>query len=421
MAVKPLLFIAVVIAAFLGAILANPFIGMCGYILSYNLNPMGFWWGQQIPTLFQRYSFIFAVACILGMLFHWSKLRYRNFFDKQEILLIAFICVIWLSTFIGIPTPALGLNTMKMTKVLVILFLASHMLTTFGYYKIMVWIYIAAAFYSGFEIFTAANLSYSDGRLQSGVGGSDFNEGNFLAAHYLMILPWIGINFLKGNWKIKTFCVLSGVFILNTLILIKSRGAFLGIAVGVMVVLIVGDKKYRKKIIALLMLGIIGFVYLTDASFWTRMDTIDTDETTMDSSAGGRVEAWRAAIEMFSDHPFGIGEGNFKELIGRYNPDAEGRDTHNTFFRCLAELGILGISIMLLMIYNAFGILTRIQKSLDMSSEMGQEYSLHVLALRTGMVMYLVTTCFLSHTYIEEFYWLLMFPLFLKRCYENEA
>ncbi len=421
LAIKPLIFIAFVITAFFASILINPFIGLCGYLLSYNLNPTGFWWGQQIPDIFQRYSMFFAIACITGMLFHWSKLRYRRFLDTQEILLIAFICIIWMSTFIGISTPELGHNTMKMTKIFIILFLASHIITNIKYYNIVVWVYIAASLYSGFEIFSSSNLSFSDGRLQSGVGGSDFSEGNFLAAHYLMVSPWIGINFIKGDWKIKLFCAISAAFIVNTLILIQSRGSFLGIAVGIMATLVIGGSKYRKKIIFLLLIGIMGFFYLSDKSFWTRMDTIETKEETMDSSASGRVEAWRAAIEMFSDHPFGVGEGNFKTLIGNYNPEAAGRDTHNTFFRCIAELGMFGITIMLFMIYNAFKILSQIKNSLDINSLIGHEYALHILALQISLIMYLVTTLFLSHTYVEEFYWLLMFPLFLKRCYENEA
>ncbi len=420
MALKSILFIFITLTVVFGSVLINPFIGMCGYILSYNINPTGFWWGRELPDIFQRYSLIFSLACFTGLFFHWSKLRFRQWFDRQEILFFLFICNIWMSVFMGVPTETIGENSMKMTKVFIILFLASHLITNLKYFRIMVWIYIIAALYSGFEIYSSESLIYRGGRLQTGIGGSDFSEGNFLAAHYLLVLPWIGINFLKENWKGKFICLASAAFVLNSIIHTGSRGAFLGIASGVSALLVFAGRAHRKKILLLLPLGIIGFLYLSDVSFWKRMGTIETDQTSMDSSAMGRIEAWQEAIAMFMDYPYGVGEGNFKTLIGSYNPLAEGRDTHNTFFRCLAELGLQGLTILLLMVFTAFQTLGRIRRQVNDNTPKGHEYSLQVLALRIGLIMYLVTTIFLSHTYVEEFYWVLMFPLFLKRCLENE-
>ena len=420
MAIKSAIFIFGVLVAFGGAVFVHPFIGLCGYLLSYNINPIGFWWGKQLPEIFQRYSMIFFLACFSGMALHWGKLRFRNLVERQEILMGLYILVIWLSTLTGVPTETLGFNSMKMTKIFLILMLASHLVTQLKFFNIMIWIYMISALISGVEIYSADYLTYFGGRLQSGVGGSDFAEGNFLAVHYVMVLPWLGISFVKGGIKTKSFCAIAGVFIVNTLILIESRGAFLALGAGTLFVLLTAGRKLRTQIIVLLIIGAGGFVYLSDTSFWDRMNTLETSQSEMDSSATGRIEAWSAAIEMVRDYPYGVGEGNFKALIGLYNPDAAGRDTHNTFFRCLAELGIQGLSILFLMIYTAHGYIRQIQTHLDLSTPLGQEYNLHTLALRTGLVMYLVGTCFLSHTYVEEFYWVLMFPLFLKRCYENE-
>lgn len=420
MPLKSLLFIFITIGAVFGSIFINPFIGLCGYILSYNINPTGFWWGKALPEIFQRYSLIFSVACFAGMIIHWYKLKFRYFFDRQEILFIIYICIIWISLFTGVPTATLGENALKMTKVCIILLAASHLVTILKYYKIMVWIYIFAALYSGFEINFSESIIYRDGRLDTGIGGSDFSEGNFLAAHYLMVLPWIGINFLKESWKGKLVCFFAAAFIVNTLILIQSRGAFIALGVGTIALFYYAGRKHRKKIFAAVIIGITGFFYLSDASFWERMNTIETEQTAMDESTVGRIEAWRAAVQMVNDYPYGIGEGNFKTLIGNYNIEAGGRDAHNTFFRCMAELGLQGLVVLLLMIWTAFQKLKQIHRRTNTETAIGHEYTLQVLALRIGLIMYLVTANFLSHTYIEEFYWVLMFPLFLKRCMENE-
>jgi len=48
-----------------------------------------------------------------------------------------------------------------------------------------------------------------------------------------------------------------------------------------------------------------------------------------------------------------------------------------------------------------------------------EDFSWHIYALKIALIVYLVAGIFITHTYIEEFYWLLMFPVFLKRSVEN--
>ena len=95
------------------------------------------------------------------------------------------------------------------------------------------------------------------------------------------------------------------------------------------------------------------------------MEGIDTNSAQIDASARGRLLAWEAALSMASDYPLGVGEGNFKKYIGQYNPEMIGRDTHNTFLRCLAELGVQGAFVLLLLIGNAFWILFRLKKKIQ--------------------------------------------------------
>jgi O-antigen ligase len=122
---------------------------------------------------------------------------------------------------------------------------------------------------------------------------------------------------------------------------------------------------------------------------------------------------------MVSDHPLGVGEGNFKNVIFRYNPDDPGRDTHNTFLRCLAELGIQGGIIFVLLIANAFRMLFSIKINIqDLPNK--EDFVWHIYALQLALIIYLSAGMFITQTYIEELYWLLMFPLFLKRSVENE-
>jgi O-antigen ligase len=122
---------------------------------------------------------------------------------------------------------------------------------------------------------------------------------------------------------------------------------------------------------------------------------------------------------MASDYPWGIGQDNFIRYVGRYDPAIPGKDTHNTYLRCLAELGIQGLGIYLLMIVNAFRILKRLKNKISgLAKE--TDYKWHIYALSVSLVIFLASGMFITHTYIEELYWLLMFPVVLERAVENE-
>jgi hypothetical protein len=49
-----------------------------------------------------------------------------------------------------------------------------------------------------------------------------------------------------------------------------------------------------------------------------------------------------------------------------------------------------------------------------------EDFVWHIYALQLALIIYLSAGMFITQTYIEELYWLLMFPLFLKRSVENE-
>ncbi len=411
--------------AMLGAIFYHPIVGLYAYLVTYNINPMGQWWGGFLPEWAMRYSYWLVIATTLGVIIHWSKLKFVTFLERQEVLLLLFLGIIWLSVLVG-QGWEVHYNVTKMTKVVFVLLLASHLVTTYRFYEGMLWILIIAGFYLGYEMYSGAG-TYWGGRFHAGVGGSDFGEGNFLAAHFAFILPFIGVMFLKGAWKVRGLCLLSAVFIINAIVITRSRGAFLALAVGALAALFWGMwlKGHRKKVLVLITLGIVGGVYLTDPGFWGRMETIQpsSDEVmqTRDASAEGRLDAWRGAWAMVQDYPLGVGVNESFNFMGYYMPHLEGRDIHNTYFRCLAELGFHGLFLLVLLIGNAFIMLFAIERSAKtLDTNRAQAYHLHAFALKISLVIYLSAAMFISSVFIEEFYWMLMMPVFLKRALDNE-
>jgi O-antigen ligase len=95
--------------------------------------------------------------------------------------------------------------------------------------------------------------------------------------------------------------------------------------------------------------------------------------------------------------------------VADYNIAIPGKDTHNTFLRCLAELGIQGLLLLLLLSCNALLRVYRLHKQLYQEAEHA-EYALWNYATGVGLVVYLVAGVFISTTYIEEFYIILLLP-----------
>ena len=421
---KSILYLFLLLASLFGSVVYHPLIGVLGYIFTYNINPLGHWWGTPFIDWGVRYSLFLALATGLGIVFHRSKLKFNRLFESQEILLLIFLVIIWLSIPLGFGFNQEESNVVKMTKVVFILLMASHVITNLKHYQLMIWTLLIAGLYLGFETYKAPDWMFSGGRFHGGIGGSDFSEGNYLGAHFAMLLPIMGVMFLKGGWKSKTICLLSGVFVINGIILCRSRGISMAVFVGIISAIIFSIPKYRLKLFFGLSIAIAGGVFLTDPGFWGRMKDIEEtpsqiETSKIDSSIEGRILAWEVALKMASDYPHGIGEGNFKKHVGEYNPGIAGKDTHNTLLRSLAELGIHGAFVLLLLISNAFWILYKLKNNvLQLVSK--NNYLWHIYGLKIALIIYLVAGMFITHTYIEEFYWLLMFPIFLKRAVENE-
>ena len=420
MAIKTIIFALFYVFALGGSVLYHPIIGIIGYIMTYIVAPATQWWADPLTNMGMRYSFFMAAALALGMITQAGKLKFPGKFYGQEILFCLFIVWIQFSSVIGLENFGSDNFAVKLFKVYIFLWMAIRIVDDKKKYEIFLWAIIITTFYVGYDTLGASTARF--GRLDRGVGGSDFAEGNFLAAHFAMVLPYLGVMFLRGDTKHRILILLMGVLQVNGIVLCRSRGVFLALGMGVMLGLLWAPREWRRKIIPLIVVGLIGASFLVDEGYLRRIGRINTNIDNIeeqDDSASGRILAWRAALAMAADYPLGIGQGNFSFYVGRYQPDIPGKDTHNTYFRCLAELGIPGLFLMLAMIWNAFRMLKR-QKAIVDNFSLSNDFLLYIYAQRLSLSIFLAAGMFITETYIEEFYWLLMMPILIERAVQRE-
>lgn len=81
-----------------------------------------------------------------------------------------------------------------------------------------------------------------------------------------------------------------------------------------------------------------------------------------DNSIGVRTQVWHAAFQLFEQNPwFGVGHGQFSTVVGQHQQElgvsqfAVGYHAHNDYLQLLAEMGVLGLtSVLLLFVGTVF-------------------------------------------------------------------
>ena len=423
MPLKGLIFIGLFLLCAGGA-LVLPCLGVYGYIADYCIGPASQWWEAPFSGLGIRYSLTLALATAIGMLLQRDKLRFgESFLQRQEVLMLLFLGIVWLSIFMGVETfgryTTVDHPSVKFTKIVVFALMMTHIITDKRKLDGLLWIFVIASLILGLQAWDLPRRAFEGGRLE-GIGGADFAESNFFAAFMAAMLPIIGIQLLRSKWFGKAVCAVSAAFTANAIVLCRSRGAVVGIAAGVITACLFAPKKHRKKIAVGLVLGIMGGIYVSDPQFLERATTIMRSDDQRDESTASRLQLWRAGAEMFADNPFGIGIGNWYQTIEYYLPGYVRKDCHNTYVKCAVELGVQGILVYVLFIFTAFLQLRRVRKiSATLPQSVGDDIVLCSFGLT--ILLAIILTCGLTITMIyTEFIWiLLMLPVCLYRVMEN--
>jgi len=168
----------------------------------------------------------------------------------------------------------------------------------------------------------------------------------------MLVLPFCA-NFLSKNESIYIkhatgFIIACGSFIIA---LTVSRGALLGLGIGIFIFLIhtILEKKAIKDFLKLAVYLVTGFLFaefLTGASYLNRAINLSSSNNLTTISAG-RDYIWNSGIQMYLEQPFlGRGLNMFHWLFPQFRhinaPDI-GQFAHNDYLQFLIELGPIGL------------------------------------------------------------------------------
>jgi O-antigen ligase len=172
-------------------------------------------------------------------------------------------------------------------------------------------------------------------------GAGLFDNPNDLAYSVVLIVPFAVGLFIVSDTQLTKLCAIVMLFIaMYCIYLTNSRGGYLATCMACITWFYFWISSQSLRRVAFV-IGLIGVF----VSFG-----IQTSNYREDKSAMGRVEAWAEGMNMLREHPLiGVGKGQFIEH--------HERDSHSSYVRAGAELGIIGLFAFIGILYSAISFL----------------------------------------------------------------
>lgn len=347
--------------------------GLYTYMAVFYIHPPSRWWGESLPDI--RWSLVAAIVTLISMYIHRIlhyesgpvKARSQSNWLSTPIAKGLLFYVVWM--WIQAPwviSDAHMIGIVLFTKYILLFYLIVSIVDNQQDFNGFCLAHVLGCAFLGWLIFLAPD----EGRLE-GVGGPGIDNANTLGMHLATGLFFAAFQMLSlQGWR-RLACILSIPFILNGIIQTETRGAIVGVLVGGIVTVYLKPKQYRARFYFFAIVGVLAVMAVSNEAFLERMRTLRAGidaKNEWDSSAVTRIEVAKAQIEMFGDHPLGVGHQGTAYLSRSYldkvwlASNSGDRSSHNTVLSVLVDQGIVGIVIFAVLAFSIIRILRRMKK-----------------------------------------------------------
>ena len=400
--------IAITLAVFgaLPFILKRPWIGILVWTWLGFMNPHRLAWGFSVSMPFAQ---IVALCTLVGLLF--SKEVKKVPWERETVVLLLFLLWMVFTTFFAVYPSVAWLQLDKVTKILLMIFVA--MMVINSPYRVK-WLVAVIALSIGFYGVKGGIFTIMHGGVHrvQGPPGSFITGNNEMGLALAMTVPLLYYCARMIDYKsVRLFFYSAAVLTALGAIGTQSRGALLGMgAMGAMLWL-----KSRQKFMVTVLGGIAVVVVLQimPQAWYDRMNTIQTYEE--DGSALGRINAWGMAFNLARQRFVGGGFETFRpEMFRLYAPEPDQvHDVHSIYFEVLGEHGFLGLALFLLLIIMTWRSATQVRRRAAKLPELYWMRDLGAM-IQVSLTAYLAAGTFLGMAYFDYFYNLLLIVVACK-------
>jgi len=323
-------------------IFKRPHIGILVWTWIGFMNPhrLTWSWAYEMP-----FAMIVALVTLVALLN--SREPKKIPWTRETIFLLIFLVWLFVTTIYSLYPSLAWLHLNQIWKILLMIYVTMILMQSKERLNQLIWVIALSIGFYGVKggIFTIVHGGVYHVR---GPEGSFIGGDNEMGLALIMTIPLLRYLQLTARnvWlrgALHVAMVLSAIATVGS----QSRGALVGlVAMGTFLWL-----KSRNKIFTAI-LGIIAIcvvLLVMPQQWYDRMSTIKTYEA--DSSAMGRINAWKMAFNMAKDRPLGGGFDSFHEYtFALYAPNPEDvHDSHSIYFEVLGEHGFVGLAIFLML------------------------------------------------------------------------
>lgn len=237
---------------------------------------------------------------------------------------------------------------------------------------------------------------------------------NSFSGFAVSLLPFIYCFYPIVNRYFKGALIFLFVCALVIVVFTGSRTGYVATCLLLIYVLIKNFKYSFGKFILMAIPLIIAATFFLPQEYKERFNTIFSQEDQQGGSTVARKQIIYDSLEVFIQHPFGVGLGAFPEV--RENIFGRSQDTHNLYLEILTNTGFIGLIIFFLFISQ---LLKTNQKIIRFHMSHDSSESPFLIALASSMVGFIWARLFLGLFGMDmyEIYWWLALGLTLSNFY----
>lgn len=333
--------VTLIVFASLPMIFKRPFYGAVMWIWISVMNPHTQSWGfaQTMP-----FAAIIAGVTVLAMMARAKEVTFPN--TGLTWTLLAFSAWMCVTTAFSIgpedPLPALN----KVMKIMGMTLIVAMLVRTRKEIETLVWAIVISLGYYGVKGGLFTIRSGGADRVW-GPAGTFIDGNNEIALALIMVVPLMLylVPLIVNKWGKRAMWASAGLCALASMGS-YSRGAALALAAMLGFLWLKSHDKAKLGAL-LVVMAPLALVFMPE-QWHDRIDTIDNYE--QDSSAMGRINAWKMAVNLAADHP--LTGGGFtvynREIFGLYAPVPDDvHAAHSIYFQVLGEHGYVGLLLYL--------------------------------------------------------------------------
>jgi O-antigen ligase len=415
MSLTGLVFAAAFFAAMGLALFRHPMWGLYAYVAVFYLHPPSRWWGQALPDL--RWALLAAAITMIATMRLPKDTRPSWITTPPAKLLLAYTIWLWIQQLWAMSPADQDDICILFTKYVVLFYLIYRLVDTPQKVTYFLVAHVMGCAYLGW---LAYNARFT-GRLE-GVGGPGIDEANALAMQMSTGVAVAAMLMLGAKGWVRWVSFAAMPFMLNTMVLAGSRGAFVALLGTGLALWYLKPARHRGLFYAYGILGVVLFGILANQIFLTRIDTIASvtqQDATVDRSAESRVVLFKAQWEMAKRYPFGAGHRGTAVLSTQYlDPTYLSRkyergrvvigqrSSHNTFMTALVEQGVIGAILFLSLWWWVLKALVRLKRTYAANLEQDQaKIALLCAAVGGALAAVFVAGQFVDYLKVEVQFW----------------